>query len=332
MILFFSKNALHGQDYNYRYRSVPEKYLRYDLYNPQVKNIGYVNIEGYLPRGYSRFGDIDYTKFIQKALDENRNVIMPNFPILINDTGLRIKSNSNIFFENNSKLILMASQKDIYHVILIKDCKNVEIHNPQIIGDRSKHRGITGEWGMGLSIYNSQDILIRNAKIKDCWGDGIYIGRNSKINNFRIKICYAQLQNNRRNGLSLISGEQIVLNDIVVSNTNGTLPMSGIVIEPNSNDDILNNITINKPITFNNRYGILIYLKALQGKKKKYTNIRIDSHTDQYSLNGVKVSEVKIEKGNEVIKSLITISNTKWKNNLHKFSIPNNQDIRVIVD
>ena len=322
----------YSQEYKFVNRSMPSSYANIKSAIPKLNLSEFVSAEAYLPQGYSKDGSKDYTSYIQKALNANRNLIMPNFPILINASGLKLSSNSIIYLPDNCKIFLSPNAKDTYHMILIKNCENVQIINPRLVGDRAKHLGSKGQWGMGISIYNSSNIKLYNPDIRNCWGDGIYVGRdNPSRNNFDITIYSPQLHYNRRNGISIISGENIVLNSPVISNTNGASPMCGIDLEPNSNEDNLDNITINNPITFNNKYGILIYLKSLQGTKQKNVNVYINSPIDQYSINGVQASNFSLKSTAKSIKGNIHIKNPNWKNNSASFKKYNNQNLPSIM-
>ncbi len=53
-------------------------------------------IEKALPVGYVKNGTVDYTSYIQTAINNNSNLVFPAFPILINDKGLNIGSNKVI--------------------------------------------------------------------------------------------------------------------------------------------------------------------------------------------------------------------------------------------
>lgn len=333
-ILILMSSFAIGQDYIYVKKTTPTSLLR--LRNKELKPdlSSFVRVEQYFPAGYSKDGKIDYTAQIQKAINENINIIMPNFPVLINSSGLKLRSNSQIYFQSKSKIYLKPNGKDIYHMILLKNLQNVKIYNPVLVGDRRLHKSNKGEWGMGISIYSCSNIQLFNVDIRECWGDGIYLGREGNSpNNKDITISYAQLHENRRNGISVISGANILLDNIVVSNTHGALPMSGIVIEPNKSTDELSNIVIRNAKTFNNRFGILVYLKALQGNRQKSVDIKISGHEDQYSLNGVRVSDFSLNKNSKPIKGSVSISNYRWRNNKNSFNTPKNPNLpRVIVD
>src|SRR5690606_6028763 len=89
-----------GQNKQFKYREVGSNYK-----NVLGKSIvsGYkpddfFDITKALPQGYVRDGSIDYTEYVQSAVDKYRHVKLPNFPILINNKGIRLVSNSVVFF------------------------------------------------------------------------------------------------------------------------------------------------------------------------------------------------------------------------------------------
>src|SRR5690606_19325967 len=43
----------------------------------------FIKIENFLPKNYVKDGTVDYTNYLQKVLNENKNVVFPNFPIRI---------------------------------------------------------------------------------------------------------------------------------------------------------------------------------------------------------------------------------------------------------
>src|ERR1035437_4931516 len=58
-----------------------------------------IDLTKYLPADFVKDASIDYTEYIQKGLDENKMVLMPNFALLINEKGINIKSGSRIIFQ-----------------------------------------------------------------------------------------------------------------------------------------------------------------------------------------------------------------------------------------
>src|SRR5690606_27504690 len=69
------------------------------------------NILKYLPKNYSKEGEADYTIYLQNAVNENKEVILPNFPIAVNYQGLQIPSNRKIEFQDNSRLVMIPNDK-----------------------------------------------------------------------------------------------------------------------------------------------------------------------------------------------------------------------------
>lgn len=286
----FSTNFL-GQEFEYK--EIENKYSKF-IY---PKNVEFVNLVKYLPEQYVKDASVDYTENVQKAINENNNVEFPNFPIKINDKGLNLKSDSNLFFNKNSSLVLAPSSKDKYSILNIENKKNISIYNPILIGDRDKHIGKTGEWGMGINIKNAKSIKIYNVDIRDTWGDGIYItSYSSKDPSNNILIQHGSIDNARRNGISIISGQNITIDRLQISNTNGHNPASGIDVEPNENTPkIIHNLIIKNLWTFNNDHdGIVLNLKNLiENNSHTRTSITIENHEDRYSRLGLLITHKK---------------------------------------
>lgn len=306
----------------FAYRNVPEQYKKSkgvfgksSLFSKKIENASYPILRS-LPVGYDTKGKVDYTDLIQSALDTHNNVIFPEFPLFINAKGLSIKSHSQVYFKKGSKLLMEPNAKQNYEVLRLHGVTNVAIFSPTIIGDRDAHLGSTGEWGFGISIRGSQKVKIYNAIIKNCWGDGIYLGSYGSLVNTDITIDNCFLDNNRRNGISIISGNNMTISNTLISNTNGTAPMSGIDLEPNNNNEYLKNIALKNIITFNNRNeGILVVLRALYGKNDKYVTIAIENHLDDNSGFAMGFAFPKANADFKKIEGNVTITNSIWKDN-----------------
>ncbi|WP_293943119.1 MULTISPECIES: right-handed parallel beta-helix repeat-containing protein [unclassified Sphingobacterium] len=261
----------------------------------EIQGRQFVEIVNYLPPNHVKDGSVDYTNFIQKAISENSYVKMPNFPIQINDNGIHLSNNSIIVFNEKSKLYLKPSRKQQFAMLKIENKKNVTLINPVLEGDRKKHLGSGGEWGMGISILSSSNVKILNPSIRNCWGDGIYINRLSgNKNSDNIIINGGMMDFNRRNGISIISGSNIYIKNILLSNQSGTLPMAGLAIEPNNSNDILKGIHLDNIVTHNNNEsGIGIVLVKLIGNSLKTVSIDVNNHIDNGSKNSVLISGLK---------------------------------------
>jgi len=247
----------------------------------RIKTKGF-SLEKILPAGYVKDGSVDYTKYIQKALNTYHYVVFPPFPLLVDDNGLVFRSDTYVIFKKGSKLIKTPTAKGDYRVVRIENVNSVFLFNPVIVGERYEHKDKIGEWGIGVYLFNAHDIVIFSPTISKCWGDGVYIS-GGKTPSSNIGIYNAYCDDNRRNAISIINVDTLRMTNILVSNTFGTNPMAGIDVEPNNNQDIINNLYLKNVYTINNyNVGIKIQLGNLLGADKE-KNINIDI-LDHYSF------------------------------------------------
>lgn len=322
----------------FSYTNIPREYSDLNRVYFHIAS-AYQNItelQDYLPDGYVTDGTIDYTDFIQKGIDQNDKVILPNFPILVSSKGLTLNDNNVLIFQEKSKLILEPNSLETYEIIRIHNVSNVKVYNPVIEGDRIKHRGRTGQWGMGIAIRSSQDVSILNPVISNCWGDGIYIGQIKYQPSENIVIEGGIIDNNRRNGISVTNVNGLQICNTIVANTNGQSPASGIDIEPNSHKDVINNILIKDIRTFNNqKYGIIISLNKLAGRSKRDVNIDILGHIDDRSAGGLAINRVYGDYKTLPFTGRIKISKSVWQNNRGRtplYYIKQNHGYRLQID
>jgi hypothetical protein len=154
------------KDKSWKYKKIPSKFKLKEntsLYNFTTLHSKVTYLVDYLPKGFVKNATQDYTVYIQEVLNNERNVIFPNFPLLINKKGLSISSSCNIFF--NPKTILIIEKNDLtqYEVLRIHNVENVTIYNAKIQGDKHHHIGEKGEWGMGISIRGTKNIKLFNS-------------------------------------------------------------------------------------------------------------------------------------------------------------------------
>lgn len=276
-----------------------------------------VNAVNYLPKSYSKSGRVNYTVYLQKAIDENEIVIIPDFSVMIDQRGLNIKSGKTIIFQKNSQIVFNGVVKGKYwDVLKVYNVKDVKIINANIRGSRNISAEQSGEWSAGISILNSKNITIINPKIYDTYGDGIFIGSENGGSSEDIYVTGGWINNVRRNGISVTSGKNIFLKKILISNTNGTAPASGVDIEPSIEDDIITNVNLNDIFTFNNEVaGIVINMNALSVQKKqnvKSVSVNIINHKDLGSAYAFGTS-LNVNKELFDAKGSINILNPTWQ-------------------
>ncbi|OES44987.1 right-handed parallel beta-helix repeat-containing protein [Domibacillus iocasae] len=228
----------------------------------------------------------DDTSSIQAAIDaaagKNGIVLIPAGTFLINtdpETGsLNVKDNIEINMDEKTILKSIPNGLPIYRMLTIYNRENVKITGGTLIGDRYKHEGTEGEFGHGIYIGgNSSEITISNVRAQDFWGDGFFVEGNASQETYpsSITIDNVESHNNRRQGISITAGKQIVVKNSIFSGTNGTPPAAGIDLErdppyslPLEEVELLNNEVFN-----NEGYGIsFIYASNSSAQKNIVKN------------------------------------------------------------
>ncbi len=93
-----------------------------------------------------------------------------------------------------------------------------------------------GEWRHSLAISNSSNVQVYGLKIIESGGDGVFIsgdtwyGTQLYSENILLKDLWCD--KHYRQGISIISAQHLLVQNCWFTNTSGTLPMSGVDLEP----------------------------------------------------------------------------------------------------
>lgn len=259
----------------------------------------------------------DHTDIIQKIVNDNSNILLPNTTIFINSKGLKIGSNKKIIFQKNTKIKYLGPANGKYSdIVKIYDAHNVEIINPVVIGSRNNHIEQSGQWSAGISVLNSVNVKIINPRISEAYGDGIFIGSEDGGYSEKVLVSGGWINDSRRNGVSITSGRNVLVQNILISNTYGHDPEAGVDIEASWNKDRLEDINLKNICTFNNSSaGIMINLNGLavdNPKDAKISSITIDGHTDIGSRHGFLTSLNTIDNQFDTTGTIL-VKNVNWK-------------------
>ena len=216
-----------------------------------IRTSMFVNIEG--NNELKNVFALTNPKINNKVIIENGNYsVSANYP---GDACLAINSNTEVVL--NGTIYLKPNAFVSYDILRIEG-ENVSLKgNGCLYGDKSKHGGTAGEWGMGLHIHNSRNVLVTGIKISECWGDCIYVGGESE----KIRIEKCVLSDGRRQGISITSARGVYVKNCFISNISGTAPEYAIDIEPNKGE-ICDNILVEKVSMINCKGGFSVYGKA----------------------------------------------------------------------
>lgn len=291
----------------------------------------------------------DDREMIQKAVDyaaanKIRVVFIPDGNYEIEATNPRgIVLGDNIHLKLGDKAILKAlpTKSTNYSILRVHNAENVTVSGGKILGERNEHIGTTGEWGHGVVIRDAMNVELRDISINDCWGDGIYIAGTSKDILVSNVIC----DNNRRQGMSVIAVNGLIVKGSTFKNTNGTAPMAGIDLEPNNPNELVTNVLIESCKFINNeRKGLHMFGLFGPVNKVKVINCIMDNNSigvslwydgiTQIELSNIKISNskkqgVRIIQGSEDIQ-MSEISITESAENAIYISEAKNVDLSNI--
>jgi hypothetical protein len=149
------------------------------------------------------------------------------------------RSKQTLTLQTTTTLQALPNTAQKYYIMRIQS-PGVTIDGGLFKGYR-EDSGQGGEWGMGIGVHaGAVGTILKNLIAKECWGDGIYVNGGNWLTLDKV-VC----DSNRRQGLSIVAGEQIKVMNSSFINTNGTLPMYGIDIEPNDGTEIIGVQVIN---------------------------------------------------------------------------------------
>lgn len=193
----------------------------------------------YLARGD---GAADDTFAIQRAIDAvagtGGTVLVPPGTYRINtvqsgNRGLVVSGSMTLRLAEGATLQAIPTPSGKSSIITVAGARDVAILGGTLAGDRDRHPGRDGEWGMGLAIDGSRRVRVARVTARDCWGDGFYVTGSGEV-----ELEAVQALGNRRNGLSIVGCDGITVRGSVFRGSQGTPPEDGLDIEPNQGQTV----------------------------------------------------------------------------------------------
>ncbi|HUB89683.1 MAG TPA: right-handed parallel beta-helix repeat-containing protein [Dyella sp.] len=212
-------------------------------------------------KGAKGDGVHDDTTAIQSAIDSlparGGTVVVPPGTYMIDAmNSIVLRSNMALQLANDATIKALPNSSPRSYMIKVWHVDNVSITGGNIVGERQGHTGKGGEWGYGINIQGSNHVHVSNVHISDCWGDGMWIGALGwaphDIPSTDVVVENIVSTHNRRQGLSIGPVNGVTISNSTFSNTQGTMPQSGIDIEPQTQGHA-SNITIDHCTMVDNR-------------------------------------------------------------------------------
>ncbi|MDO4583602.1 MAG: right-handed parallel beta-helix repeat-containing protein [Planctomycetia bacterium] len=165
------------------------------------------------------------------------------------------------------------------------------------------------EWRHGINIKSSRNILIQDVTIEYTGGDGIYLGVSQRGKPCQdVTIRRVDCNANNRQGISVISAENLLIEDTLLRDTRGTAPEAGIDFEPNHASEVLKNCVMRNCISRGNAGdGYEFYLPNLT-KDSEPISIRLENCVSENNRNGFHyISGVRPESETEPVRGTVEV-------------------------
>ena len=201
------------------------------------------------------FDPEDSTRFIQAAIDSGADrVIFDKMPSAWVSRPIRGTSRQELFFEKGVELVAKRGEFLNKNDVLIcwsNACDVVVSGYGAVLrmhkGDYVKAPYARSEWRHALSFRSCRGVKVEGLTIRNSGGDGIYLG---KANGNPIRRCEnviirdVECDGNHRQGLSVISVKNLLVERCRLNNTKGAPPEAGIDFEPNTHLESLSGIIV----------------------------------------------------------------------------------------
>ncbi len=217
---------------------------------------------------------------LQAAINSPADTVIidnPGYDLIIHKQ-INLKDNLTLIFEDGVKLIaakgrftglgefmFKASGKSNITMLgkgkAVIQMRKSDYQNPKLY----RH----SEWRHMIGLYGVSNVRIANLELRESGGDGIYLGTTTQQKYCKdVTLENLVIDGHHRQGISVISAENLIIRDCRISNTSGTAPAAGIDFEPNSTpapQRLVNCLVENCQIYGNAGAGIECYTVYMEG-------------------------------------------------------------------
>ena len=231
------------------------------------------------------FDRTDSTRFIKAALaSKAKKVVFDRMegPWYSTPQMVRGRDGLHVSFERGAELVALRGffTNRVDALLTFSNVKNLRLsgYGASIRMwrcDYARPPYCWSEWRHAVTFMNVENATVEGLRIEESGGDGLYLN-GVKDCVVRDVIC----DRNYRQGISVISAENLLIENCTLCNTKGTPPAAGIDFEPNNMaESLVNCVMRNCTIADNEGAGIDMALVCLNGKSKdvslRFENCRV---------------------------------------------------------
>lgn len=262
--------------------------------------------------------DIDATSVIQDAINNNREVIIPlaagdwtvstqGIGSLLDTEGKEWVSRSSFYLKSNFTLTIngtISAKKGSFlgkydSVLGGNKVNNVILNGTGTI--KMQRSEYDGEHRHCCILRGCTNVKVSGLTFRDSGGDGLYIGPTEidldrdRIPCQSIAVSDCIMDNNRRQGISVLSAKDLTIKNCLFTLTKGTAPQAAIDLEPNHPKDQLTNIVVRDCRSISNDgSGLLIILDYMTEASSPISILIDDCYVYGSKQPGIRV---KMNKG-----------------------------------
>lgn len=236
----------------------------------------------------SEFGyDVqDATDAMQKAIDSGAARVVVDrreTPWIVSKT-IRLKGDQEVIFEDG--VVVMAKAGAFLGgsdaLFLAQGVANLTLRGKATLQMRKedywKPPYKKAEWRHALSLRGCTNVRILGLTLKESGGDGLYLGTGpGGATNKDVVIKDVVCDGNNRQGISVITAENLLIEDTVLQNTRGTPPAAGIDFEPNRPSERLVNCVMRNCVAQGNAYAAYDFYLRFMDETSVPVSIRIEN-------------------------------------------------------
>lgn len=147
------------------------------------------------------------------------------------DRGIRLKS--DIRLDLGTAILAGIDRAGVRcRVLHAEGTRNVLIAGGTLVGVRAG----TPEWGVGLLASDATDLVVQDVTVRGFYFDGILLTGNTGCR--RVTLRRVVSERNRRSGLSVTAGSDVLVESSVFRYSAGQSPETGMNVEPNASDQV----------------------------------------------------------------------------------------------
>ena len=261
------------------------------------------------------FNKEDATACLQAAIDSGaRRVVVPNMHADWVVQPIKLVGNQELIFQRG---VVVTAKRGAYRgkgdsLFTAQDLENLTLRGYGATFRMWKQDYINGlvleqfgwnrwygqypkaEWRMTLAIRGCQNVSVSGLTLKDSGGDGIYIdGGKERRASEDVALRDITCENHYRQGISVISAENLTVENCTFSNTWGTPPASGVDIEPDKSDQRIKNTVFSGCRFIDNvGDGIEVFLAHTTDDSEDVTLRFEDCYISSQHGTGIRVTKI----------------------------------------